>query len=48
MDRCPCCGKELKIEDYDTYYDPEVEDTCYYTLCSKCGYDSRESEVCYE
>lgn len=31
MDRCPCCEKELKIDDYDTYYDPEVDDTDYAT-----------------
>ena len=36
--KCPNCGKELNLEDYETYYNEEYEDTSYYIICSKCGY----------
>ena len=39
MATCPKCGKVLKIEDYDTRYDQDIEDTIMVILCSSCGYD---------
>lgn len=39
---CPECGKPLTYEDYETYYDEEVEDTSSFILCSHCGYDERD------
>lgn len=42
--KCPKCGKELTIDDYETYYDTEVEDTSYYILCSECGYNESVEE----
>ena len=37
--KCPNCGKELTIADYETYYNIETEDTAYYIICSECGYE---------
>ena len=42
--KCPNCGKELTLEDYETYYDNEKEDTSYYIICSDCGYDETEDK----
>ena len=39
--KCPECGKELTLDDYETFYDDECEDTSYYIICSECGYSER-------
>lgn len=36
--KCPICGKILTVNDYETYYDEETEDTAYYIVCN-CGYE---------
>ena len=41
MNYCPKCGKKLTIDDYETYYNEETEDTCYHILCDSCGYNER-------
>ena len=42
MKRCPICGKELTLADYETYYDAEREDISYYIICSNCDYNELE------
>lgn len=44
MRKCPKCGKVLTMDDYETYYDYECEDTSYFIFCSKCGYNERDYE----
>lgn len=44
MKKCPKCGKVLTMDDYETYYDYECEDTSYFIFCSKCGYNERDYE----
>ena len=40
--KCPKCGKELTIDDYETYYDDYYGDTSCYIVCSECGFDERD------